>query len=202
MFFTPRNRVEIRPSPVASVSVHRRPSTNGATGSGRLASPRAGRVRRCRAGRKRPALVRHGRCGARDRPGAGTRRHHGRLVERHGRPGRLVAELGRVSGSAAIGPRDTLRSWRAATAGLHLPPVGVVARFGSPEQVEFPHGQRRSADSLVATLATRAGSLVMPEQERRATLGRIRAFLASRSETSSDDFALPMLSGVLRVRQL
>jgi len=78
----------------------------------------------------------------------------------------------------------------------------VVARFGSPEQAEFPHGQRRSADSLVATLATRAGLLVMPEQERRATLGRIRAFLVSRPETSSDDFALPMLTGVLRVRQL
>jgi SAM-dependent methyltransferase len=113
-----------------------------------------------------------------------------------------VAELERVSGSAAIGPRDTLRSWRAATAGLHLPHIGVVARFGSPEQAEFPHGQRRSADSLVATLATRAGLLVMPEREQRATLGRIRAFLASRPETSSDEFALPMLTGVLRVRQL
>jgi hypothetical protein len=78
----------------------------------------------------------------------------------------------------------------------------VVARFGSSEQAEFPHRQRRSADSLVATLATRAGLLVMPEQERRATLGLIRAFLASRPETSSDEFALPMLPGVLRVRQL
>ena len=102
----------------------------------------------------------------------------------------------------SVGFVADVRSWRAATAGLHLPPVGVVARFGSPEQAEFPHGQRRSADSLVATLATRAGLLVMPEQERRATLGRIRAFLASRPETSSDDFALPMLTGVLRVRQL
>lgn len=113
-----------------------------------------------------------------------------------------VAELERVSGRAAIGPRDTLRSWRAATVGLHLPPVGVVARFGSSEQAEFPHGQRRSADSLVATLATRAGLLVMPEQQRRATLGRIRAFLTSRPETSGDEFALPMLTGVLRGRQM
>lgn len=113
-----------------------------------------------------------------------------------------VAELERVSSSAAIGPRDTLRSWRAATAGLHLPPAGVLARFGSSEQAEFPHGQRRSADSLVATLATRAGLLVMPEQERRATLGRIRVFLASRPETSSDEFVIPMMTGVLRARQL
>src|SRR5215472_10153737 len=35
-----------------------------------------------------------------------------------------VAGLERVSGSAAIGPRDTLSSWRAATAGAHLPGAG------------------------------------------------------------------------------
>ncbi len=113
-----------------------------------------------------------------------------------------VAGLERVSGSAAIGPRDTLGSWRAATAGLHLPHLGLVARFGPPEQAEFPHGQRRTADSLVAAIATRAGVLVMPEQEREATLGRIRAFLAGRPETTTGEFTLPMLTGVLRVRQL
>jgi SAM-dependent methyltransferase len=113
-----------------------------------------------------------------------------------------VAGLARVGGSAAIGPRDTLTNWRAETAGMHLPRTGVVARFGSPRQAEFPHGQRRTADSLVATLATRAGMLVMPEQELGATLGRIRAFLASRPETACGEFTLPMLTGVLRVRRL
>jgi SAM-dependent methyltransferase len=112
-----------------------------------------------------------------------------------------VAGLARVSGSAAIGPRDTPASWRAETAGAHLPKTGV-ARFGSPEQAEFPHGQRRTADSLVATLATRAGMLLMPEQEREATLGRIRAFLASTPETAHGEFTLPMLTCVLRVRRL
>jgi SAM-dependent methyltransferase len=112
-----------------------------------------------------------------------------------------VAGLERVSGNAAVGPRDTLSSWRVATAGLHLPRNGP-ARFGSPEQAEFPHGQRRTADSLVATLATRAGLLVMPEPEREARLGRIRAFLASRPETAGGEFIVPMLTGVLRVRRL
>ena len=69
-----------------------------------------------------------------------------------------VAGLERVGGSAAIGPRDTFSSWRAATAEAHLPDSGSIPRFGSPEQAEFPHGQRRDADSLVATLATRAGN--------------------------------------------
>ncbi|MFL6110491.1 MAG: class I SAM-dependent methyltransferase [Catenulispora sp.] len=112
-----------------------------------------------------------------------------------------VAGLAQVSGSAAVGPRDTRSSWRAATAGMHLPRTGD-ARFGSPEQAEFAHGQRRTADSLVATLATRAGMLVMPEQEREATLGRIRAFLASTPETASGEFVLPMVTGVLRTRRL
>ncbi len=113
-----------------------------------------------------------------------------------------VAELARISGSAAIGPRDTPTSWRAETADMHLPKTDVAARFGSPEQAEFPHGQRRTADSLVATLATRAGMLVMPEEEQEATLGRIRAFLASRPETAHGEFTLPILTGVLRVRRL
>ncbi|MBB5866948.1 SAM-dependent methyltransferase [Allocatelliglobosispora scoriae] len=113
-----------------------------------------------------------------------------------------VAGLERVGGDAVVGPRDTFSRWRAATAGLHLPPAGLAARFGSPEQAEFPHGQLRTADSLVATLATRAGLLVLPEREREAVLDRIRAYLASRPETAHGEFTLPMLTGVLRARRL
>jgi SAM-dependent methyltransferase len=102
-----------------------------------------------------------------------------------------VAGLERASGSAAIGPRDTYSNWRAETADAHLPNPGLVACFGSPEQAEFPHGQRRTADSLVATLATKAGMLVMPEHEQEATIARIRG-----------EFTLPMLTAVLRVRRV
>ena len=77
----------------------------------------------------------------------------------------------------------------------------MVAQFGSPEQAEFPHGQRRTKDSLVAALETRAGMLVMPEHEQDATLSRIHAFLASRPETACGEFTVPMLTGVLRVRR-
>ncbi|WP_455410061.1 class I SAM-dependent methyltransferase [Streptomyces hiroshimensis] len=113
-----------------------------------------------------------------------------------------VAGLAQVSGSAAIGPRDVPTSWRTETAGMHLPKSGGDVRFGSPEQAGFPHGQRRTADSLVATLATKAGILVMPEREREATLDRTRAYLASRLETAHGEFTLPMLTSVLRVRRL
>ncbi|MFJ9844024.1 class I SAM-dependent methyltransferase [Kitasatospora sp. NPDC101155] len=113
-----------------------------------------------------------------------------------------VAGLAKVSGSAAVGPRDTPASWRVQTAGAHLPKNGGPARFGSSEQIEFAHGQHRTADSLVATLATRAGVLVLPERERDALLGRIREFLAGRPETAHGEFTLPMLTGVLRTRRL
>jgi SAM-dependent methyltransferase len=113
-----------------------------------------------------------------------------------------ITGLAETAGPAAIGPRDTLGAWRAATADMHLPRTGA-ARFGSPERAEFPHGQRRTADSLVATLGTRAGMLVMPEPERQAALGRIRAFLANTPETADGEaFTLPLMTGVLRVRRL
>ncbi|MEU3558142.1 class I SAM-dependent methyltransferase [Streptomyces fragilis] len=113
-----------------------------------------------------------------------------------------VAGLARVSGSAAIGPRDTPGSWRAGTAAMHLPAGGGPACFGSPEQELFPHGQTRTAASLVATLGTRAGVLVMPDEERRALLDRVHAFLTSRPETAHGEFTLPLLTGVLRVRKV
>jgi SAM-dependent methyltransferase len=103
-----------------------------------------------------------------------------------------VAGLARVGGRAAVGPRDTPAAWRVEAARMNV---------GEPKELaEFPHAQHRTADSLVATLATRAGMLVMPEPERRAALARIRAFLASRPETAEGEFPLPMLTCVLRVR--
>jgi hypothetical protein len=101
-----------------------------------------------------------------------------------------------------MGPRDRIRSWRTPTSEAHFPNLGLVAQLDSPEQAEFAHGQRRTADSLVATLRTKAGMLVMPGVERDATLGRIRAFLARRPETSRGEFTLPMLTGVLRAQRL
>lgn len=109
-----------------------------------------------------------------------------------------VAGLAQVSGSAAIGPRDTPSGWRSETADMHLPEA-VAARFGSPERAEFAHGQRRTADSLTATLMTRAGMLIMPEPERAAVSDRIRAFLATRPETAEGEFTLPMRTAVLRL---
>ncbi|MFI1977772.1 hypothetical protein [Streptomyces wedmorensis] len=79
---------------------------------------------------------------------------------------------------------------------------GAAPCFGSPGQAEFPHGQRRTADSLVAALATRAGLLVMPQADQEAALSRIRTFLAGEPATARGEFTLPMLTAALRVRRL
>jgi SAM-dependent methyltransferase len=113
-----------------------------------------------------------------------------------------VAELGRVGGPAAVGPRDTLSGWRAATARAYLPSSDSAGLFGFAEQAEFAHGQPRTADSLAATLATRAGMLVMPESAREAALTRIAAFLAAEPATAHGEFTLPMRTGALRVSKL
>jgi SAM-dependent methyltransferase len=117
-----------------------------------------------------------------------------------------VSGFEQVGRGPALGARDLLSSWRAATANVHPPSDGGQVCFGQvcfgfPEQAEFRHDQRHTADSLVAKIATHAGLLVMPEQDREATLGRIRDFLASRPETAGGEFTLPTLTGVLRVQR-
>ena len=113
-----------------------------------------------------------------------------------------VAEPVRISGPAAIGPRDTPASWRVETAHLLRASPGMPHRFGPSAQVGFAHGQQRTAQSLVATLATRAGLLVLPEDERQAALERIHEFLLSRPETARGEFTLPMQTCALRAHRL
>jgi SAM-dependent methyltransferase len=115
---------------------------------------------------------------------------------------RWVAGLAQVAGAEAIGPRDTPAAWRAATAETHLPRTGNDVRFGQAEQATFAHGQPRTAETLTATLATRAGLVVMPEPARGERLDAIRSNLAGDPETADGEFVLPMLTCVLRTRLL
>ena len=98
-----------------------------------------------------------------------------------------TAGLERVSGSAAIG-RVTAQQLarrdgrRGPSKRWPVRPVRLAGAGRVPARA-VPH--RR-----LATIATRAGLLVMPDQEQAATLGRIRAFLASRSETARGEFTL------------
>jgi len=70
--------------------------------------------------------------------------------------------------------------------------------FTAPERAEFPNAQRRTAESLVATLATHSKLLVMDPPDRDRVLTRVREYLRTRPEMSAGEFTLPMVTLVLR----
>lgn len=98
-----------------------------------------------------------------------------------------VANLDRVHTATAPG-----RGSRGISLSVELGP------FGELERAEFPHAQRRTAESLVATAATHSLFLTMPEPERTETLDRMLAYLKSRPETADGEFDFPMRTVVLR----
>jgi SAM-dependent methyltransferase len=70
--------------------------------------------------------------------------------------------------------------------------------FRRAEEEEFTHSQSRTADSLVATLATHSAFLIMEPAEREAALGHVRDYLAETPETASGEFRLPMTTLAIR----
>lgn len=103
-----------------------------------------------------------------------------------------VAGLHAAAESAAS-PALTAR--RSGTAKLR---IADTPFFTAQETAEFPAGHRRTAESLVATIATHSKFLIMAPPERERILGRIREYLRSRPETSEGEFTLPMVTVVLR----
>ena len=70
--------------------------------------------------------------------------------------------------------------------------------FETPEVAEFENGQRRTVDSLLATIATHSNFLVMTEPDRTRLLAQVRDFLRGRPETGAGEFVFPMVTAVLR----
>jgi SAM-dependent methyltransferase len=70
--------------------------------------------------------------------------------------------------------------------------------FGPAQMGEFEHGHPRTADSLVAMIATHSHFLVMEETERTRLLAQVRGFLHDRPETSAGEFVMPMVTVVVR----
>ncbi len=109
--------------------------------------------------------------------------------------------VGWVAGLAAISKsRTTLSRWRA------IPDAGTergVLRAGSSwfapvEEGEFGNGQPRSAESLVAAIATTSRMLVLEETERARTLAAIRDYLHRQPQTSAGEFTLPLVTVAMR----
>ena len=60
------------------------------------------------------------------------------------------------------------------------------------------YGQRRTSNSLLATIATHSNFLVMDEPDRARLLAEVRDFLVARPETGAGEFVFPMVTSVLR----
>jgi SAM-dependent methyltransferase len=98
-----------------------------------------------------------------------------------------IAELGRVASS-----RVSYRDW------AHGKGVAPHPRFSPVATEDFPHVQRRTVDSLLATVATHSSLLVREPAARDAVLARVRALLESRPETSAGPFDLKLMTRVQR----
>ena len=108
-----------------------------------------------------------------------------------------VAELAEISKRKAS---ITLLRWRSGADQARYDRMAAAGAglFRDGEWREFGHGQPRTANSLLATIATHSHLLVMDETEREGLLARVRDFLNSRPETSDGEFTLPMVTVALR----
>jgi SAM-dependent methyltransferase len=82
--------------------------------------------------------------------------------------------------------------WRPESTSLEGPEFLVV------ETTRFPHGQRRTVESMGATIATHSHVLTLPETERAELAARVVDYLRSTPETAGGEFELPIITAVIR----
>lgn len=98
-----------------------------------------------------------------------------------------IAELGRIAGS-----RVSFVDWSPSRT------IDAHPAYSPAERADFPHVQRRTAESLLATVATHSHILVLEPDERAEVLGWVRELLDSRPETASGEFDLRLVTRVHR----
>ncbi|MEU4247840.1 class I SAM-dependent methyltransferase [Amycolatopsis sp. NPDC026612] len=69
------------------------------------------------------------------------------------------------------------------------------------ESARFRHAQRRTAESLLETIATYSLVIVSAPEESAAVLGRLRRFLTTNPATADGEFDLPLITWALRARR-
>ena len=72
--------------------------------------------------------------------------------------------------------------------------------FPDLEEHHFPHAQRRTAESLAATLATHSHVLVLPEHERAALMDRVMTYLRTTPEAADGEFDFPLTTLAVRAK--
>ncbi|MEV4206460.1 class I SAM-dependent methyltransferase [Nocardia salmonicida] len=76
-----------------------------------------------------------------------------------------------------------------------LPAHPLFAPF---EYAEFAHSQRRTAESLTASIGTHSHTVVISTQERAEVLARILDYLRATPETAEGEFDFPLRTEVIR----
>ena len=74
--------------------------------------------------------------------------------------------------------------------------------FTGGGQTEFPHSQRRTAETLMATVRTTSHMLISTPEEQDETVKRMREFLSARPETAAGEFDFPIRTYVKRLVRL
>lgn len=102
-----------------------------------------------------------------------------------------------VAGFAALRTRTSGPVANIATRGHHDDITAWLSQprpvpFGVPEQAEFRHSHRRTADSVIQTLRTHSLYLIADEGERETEFARLRAYLAATPQTASGEFDWPL----------
>jgi SAM-dependent methyltransferase len=107
-----------------------------------------------------------------------------------------VAGLADVCAATATLSRwDQARAYPGADADWHTARPDL---FAPAEEARFEHWQLRTADLLVATIATHSHQLVMEPDQRAELLARAAEYLRSCTETAGE-FRLPLVTAVLRL---
>jgi len=111
-----------------------------------------------------------------------------------------VAELSETARRQAS---ITLLRWRdgVATSYQERAAKAGAGLFAAAETSEFANGQIRTADTLLASIATHSNLLVMTDSERQDLLAQIADFLHGQPETSAGEFTLPLMTVAVRVRR-
>ncbi|WP_344891607.1 class I SAM-dependent methyltransferase [Actinomadura meridiana] len=99
-----------------------------------------------------------------------------------------VAEMRRVSRSGVPSVGDGLK------------PLDLGEWFPGFERADFPHAQRRTAESMAATVGTHSRVLVLDDAERAAVMARLLGYLRATPETEGE-FDLPIVTLTVRARR-
>ena len=98
-----------------------------------------------------------------------------------------VAEFGELTRTSVS------RAW--ASHATELPTHELFEPF---RRERFRNTQRRTAETLMATVSTHSNMLVASQEEREVTLARLRDFLRRTPETSGGEFDFPLWTTVIR----